>query len=245
MSEQTINGRAAQGGDVGLAAAALLCLGLGAAGVWYFTSGGGAGGGAAALPERLAPVRGEAFLAPASKRAQISEPAPAAAAAKTPEPQAPAASKPPATDEKGYEHVDFDVLGGFIYEPPDPLEASAVERPDALLETPKNFIPDTVTKYKGKRVAVQGFMMPIKYENEQVTVFLLTKARGYCCGFGQAPRMNEWIFVKMGDAHGADFVHNQLVTVYGTLDVGEEKRDGVVMSIYRLACDSVAGPLDL
>lgn len=239
MSEQAVNGREAQGGDAGLALAALLCLSLGAAGVWYATS----AGGAPALPERLAPVQGQAFLQPASK---TKKPDPQeASAAKTTAQENPEASKGVATDEKGYEHLDFDLLGGFIYEPPDPLEAPAVERPDAILETPKNFIPDTVTKYKGKRVAVQGFMMPIKYENEQVTVFLLTKARGYCCGFGQAPRMNEWIFVKTGDAHGADFVHNQLVTVYGTLDVGEEVRDGVVMSIYRLACDSVAGPLDL
>lgn len=239
MSEQTVNGRAVQGGDAGLALAALLCLGLGAAGVWYATS----IGGAPALPERLAPVQGEAFLTPASKtgKSALQE----VSAAKTASPANTEAPKAAATDEKGYEHLDFDLLGGFIYEPPDPLEAPAVERPGPLLDTPKNFIPDTITKYNGKRVAVQGFMMPIKYENEQVTVFLLTKARGYCCGFGQAPRMNEWIFVKMGDAEGADFVHNQLVTVYGTLDVGEEKRDGVVMSIYRLACDSVAGPLDL
>jgi hypothetical protein len=81
-------------------------------------------------------------------------------------------------------------------------------------------------------------MMPIDINRENETrKFLLVRNRMACC-FGAMTGLNEWILVQM-DPTPAKFVKDVPVVVYGTLEVGEDIKDGMVMSVYRMRGDEV------
>ena len=127
--------------------------------------------------------------------------------------------------------VTFDMLSGFYY------EVGAADRPN-------DQIPATVRAFDGKKVAVQGFMIPITLERGATKEFLIARDR-ICCPYGaNVPRMNEWISVKMSDNRTTRYIADQPVTISGTLHVGEEIVNGEVMSVYRMDADDLAGPLD-
>jgi hypothetical protein len=139
--------------------------------------------------------------------------------------------------------VGFDTLGAFYYEIPS-ADGDTVKLADPQLARPKDQIPAPVKALTGKKVAVQGFMVPVKVEKGATKQFLLVKDQSLCC-FGRMPRMNEWVSVKMAGDKSARFIGDQPITVFGTLTVGEEYEKGEVLSIFRMEADDVAGPLDL
>ena len=77
-----------------------------------------------------------------------------------------------------------------------------------------------------------------------VTSFVLCRTVPACC-FGDSIKMNEWIMVNMPKDQSTQYVPDQTVNVFGTLDVGEIKDDGIVLSIYRMQADQVTGPPEL
>ena len=150
--------------------------------------------------------------------------------------QATAATAPAPKADDGYPTVTFNTLGSFYYEIPN-LDKARKEKP-------KEQIPQPIKNLNGKKVAVQGFMVPVKLEKGATKSFLLVKDQSLCC-FGRIPRMNEWVSVKMTGDKAAKFIGDQPVTVCGKIEVGEEIDQGEVLSIYRIEADDVAGPLDL
>ena len=143
-------------------------------------------------------------------------------------------------------NVTFDTLSSYYYEIPDVAEpAKPGEKVEASgdIKRPKDQIPAPVKALNGKKVSMQGFMIPIKLDKGATKSFLIVKDRSVCC-FGRVPRMNEWVSVKMNGDKTTKFIGDQPVTIFGTLEVGEEIVSGEVMSIYRLNADDVAGPLD-
>jgi len=135
-----------------------------------------------------------------------------------------------------YSSVTFDLLGSFYYEPP------ALEGPDGPAGVPviKNQIPTPIKTLNKKRVAVQGFMFPITREGDKVKTFLLVKDRSLCC-FGRTPRMNDKIYVRMREGRTAQNIMDQVITVFGVLEVGEvfDKNDQL-RSIYNMEADNAA-----
>lgn len=158
-----------------------------------------------------------------------------AASAKTPA----AKSGEGKTDDDTYTYTSWDTLGGYLYEPPDP-EAEPIPG----LPKPKNEIPKSITEMNGKKVLVQGFMVPLRTKKGEVTEFILCKFVPACC-FGDTIKMNQWIHVKMQKDKSCQYVPNQTITVFGKFDVGELKDQGIVLSIYRMTADQVAGPPEL
>ncbi len=178
----------------------------------------------------------------------------------TPEPKAPAASttnaatgtaKPDGTQgavstnaptaKPGFASVGFDVLATFKYEVPE--DAPAAKTAGAAAATtadPDTQIPATVKAYSGKKVAVKGFMLPLKVEGGLVTELLLMRDQSMCC-FGTVPKINEWIAVKMTSS-GIKPVMDQAVTLYGTLKVGAMRENGYLVGIYQMDGDTVDGP---
>jgi hypothetical protein len=98
-------------------------------------------------------------------------------------------------------------------------------------------IPDRIKALNGKRVAIRGFMVPTVVETDGVKGFLLTRSRDLCC-FGIMPKMNEWIDASL-DGRSVPFYSDVVITVYGTLEVGEERDGDVVLSLYRLKVEDV------
>jgi hypothetical protein len=98
-------------------------------------------------------------------------------------------------------------------------------------------IPSRIQSLDGCRAAVSGYVMPIRMQARGVTEFLLVRDQLSCC-FGLSPLMNHWIHVTVprGEFRPRIF---QAAMVVGTLHVGEQRKDGSIVSIYRLEGERV------
>lgn len=145
---------------------------------------------------------------------------------------------------QGYTRVSFNELACFEYDPFDagvPMHSESGEiSTTATVNKPteKDRIPANILALNGKKLAVQGFMMPIEIKRNQVKSFLLVRNQMACC-FGMMLGFNEWVFIRCPEDKPADFVPDVVITVYGTMEVGEEIQDGAVMSIFRMRSDEV------
>lgn len=137
----------------------------------------------------------------------------------------------------GFASVGFDVLATFKYEVPEDAPASKTNAPAA---DPDTQIPAKVKAFSGKKVAVKGFMLPLKVEGGLVTELLLMRDQSMCC-FGTVPKINEWIAVKMTTS-GIKPVMDQAVTLYGTLKVGAMRENGYLVGIYQMDADTIDRP---
>lgn len=201
-------------------ASASACVALGAATTWWLSS---------AMPGR------QRLRRPVAVQGELLN-APAIAAAKS---SAASGGVFAVVRDGDYTTVTFDVLGSYYYETPSSTEAANAP---AGVPKIKDQIPAPIKTLNERRVAVQGFMLPLKVENGLARNFMLLKDRSLCC-FGRMPRMNEWIAVSMLEGRTARYVNDQVVTVFGTLEVGEQFEGGQLMSIYRLKGEQLAGPL--
>jgi len=230
------NGNTSSKGDIWIAIGVVFCLALGAS-LTYFLS----ATPAQPRPKVVSNVQGDLIDAPVNPSAGATAISPDQKTA------APGAAAPATTGD--FLNVTFDSLSSYHYEIPN-LDGTA-KTPDLKTvggdkSTPavKDQIPAPIRAFSGKKVAVQGFMVPMKIEKGATKSFLLVKDQSLCC-YGRMPRMNEWISVKMSGEKSAKFISDQPVTVFGKLDVGEEIEKGEVLSVYRLEAEDVAGPLDL
>lgn len=137
------------------------------------------------------------------------------------------AQKSVTTSTGTYELIEFDLLSNFSYEMPDPLDPGA--RP------PVNLLPKPVISLTGRRVAIVGFMLPIDLTPKGVSQFMLNASLDMCY-FGAPVRFNDWIMVTMKNGKRAKFTHLP-TKVFGTLDVGEVKKNGRIVSLYRMVAD--------
>lgn len=124
----------------------------------------------------------------------------------------------------GYYKVGFENLASFEYVMPDDVPQGQ--------EPPKDQIPPKVKDLNAKPVALRGFMLPLKVEKGLVTEMLLMRDQSMCC-FGTAPKINEWVSVKMTEK-GVKPVMDTPVTMFGKLQVGEMKENGYLVGIYQL-----------
>jgi hypothetical protein len=189
--------------------------------------------GTAAEPAKSAkqPVRG----APIQKLAPV--------APTNPTPAAPDAKAAPGSVQKDGEFliVGFDRLAGFNYDIPD--DAPAATNAPAKATPPKEQIPAAVKAFDKQRVALKGFMLPLKVEGGLITELLIMRDQSMCC-YGTVPKINEWVSVKM-TGKGVKPIMDQAVTLYGKLHVGEIRENGYLVGIYQMDGEKVAGPLDL
>jgi len=139
-----------------------------------------------------------------------------------------------AASTNGVLHLGFDTLAAFPYvvrmEHPDGQDGRAVMVTDDRL-------PDSIRALDGRRVAVAGYVMPLRTQSRGVTEFLLVRDLLSCC-FGSNPQMNHWIHVSMPRGEFRPVI-SRPATVRGILRVGELRKDGMIHSIYRLEAEKV------
>jgi hypothetical protein len=128
--------------------------------------------------------------------------------------------------EDGYLNVGFDRLASFNYVAPESETAK-----------PTDQIPAPIKELNEKKVAVTGFMLPTKMDKGLVTEFLLVKDAMMCC-YGQMPKVNEWIVVKMQS--GVKPLMDLPVTFEGKLRVGEMFENGYLTGVYLLEGERLA-----
>lgn len=122
--------------------------------------------------------------------------------------------------------VGFDRLASFEFvAPPDESKAPEAEKQ----------IPEAVRALDAKKVAVTGFMLPVKMHEGLVTEFLLVKDPMMCC-YGVVPKVNEWVVVKM-NGKGVAPLMDVPITFEGTLQVGQLYEGGYLTGLYLLEGD--------
>lgn len=131
-----------------------------------------------------------------------------------------------------YKYVDFMELGGYDYYTPFPGET-----PDPTLLA-ANKIPDDIMALNGAKVMLMGYMLPGETDSEgKVSEFALNGNYDMCY-YGAPSQINNWVQVRMENGKRIPFSHTP-VTAYGILEVGEETKDGQIISVYRLRGESV------
>lgn len=138
--------------------------------------------------------------------------------------------------------LGFDRLASFNYDIPDE-GANATNKVDAAKPPPADQIPTTVRALDKQRVALKGFMLPLKVEGGLITELLIMRDQSMCC-YGTVPKINEWVSVKM-TGKGVKPVMDQAVTLYGKLKVGEVRENGYLVGIYEMDGEKMGGPVDL
>jgi hypothetical protein len=126
----------------------------------------------------------------------------------------------------------FDILSGYPIEISDELLGPVTNDVAAVSAKTDALIPAKVKAFDKKRVALKGFMLPLKVEGGLVTEMLIMKDQSMCC-YGTVPKIHEWVSVKMTDK-GVKPLMDQPVTLMGKLYVGEMRENGYLTGIYRM-----------
>ena len=136
--------------------------------------------------------------------------------------------------ENGYLRLPFDVLSGFKYDTYEVLDEVHGGRP---LTKSDDVIPPHVKAYDGRKVLVEGYIMPLRLKKGLVTEFLLFRDQAACC-FGDKAKMNHYMRVKVTDK---GFEPGSMMThkVWGTLAVGEIYVQDYLTGIYQMTADRV------
>jgi hypothetical protein len=146
-------------------------------------------------------------------------------------------------DARSFKRIKWSLLTTWEFKAPNSPSSprdSKGPRQTAGQTQPSRKIPDDILAWKGKKVVIEGFMQPFEVTEEGVKNFALVPSQPCCC-FAAMPQMNSWIDAKMVGDEQADYVPNEPVDAYGTLDVGPQFEDGYVLSLYRLKVERVFG----
>ena len=145
-----------------------------------------------------------------------------------------AAPTPAVASPEEYPKVGFDRLASYTYTPPEPDPAT----PNAPPPSGAAQIPDRIKALDQHKVAVTGFMLPVKMDGGLVKEFLLVKDPMMCC-YGVMPKLNEWVVVKM-TGKGVKPLMDIPITFEGRLRVGEMYENGYLTGVYLLEGDRMA-----
>lgn len=138
--------------------------------------------------------------------------------------------------------IGFDKLSAFNFEVSDEiLQAGTTNAANVAARTAQQ-IPQTVRDYDKKRIALKGFMLPLKVEGGKVTEMLIMRDQSMCC-YGSVPKINEWVSVRMVGG-GVKPIMDQAVTLYGRLHVGEMRENGYLVGIYNMDGERLEGPAE-
>jgi hypothetical protein len=126
--------------------------------------------------------------------------------------------------------LGFDQLASFPYKIVDQGTGATKEQIEAAQKT--NQIPASIQSYSGTRVALTGYMLPLKMSGGLAQKFVLMKDVNTCC-YGATPNLNDYVIVTMKGA-GIKVTQDVPVVVIGTLQVAQKYEGGYVVSLYEL-----------
>ena len=136
--------------------------------------------------------------------------------------------------EDGYLKLPFDVLSGFKYDTYEVLDEVHGGRP---LTKSDDVIPSHIKAYDGRKVLIEGYIMPLRLKKGLVTEFLLFRDQAACC-FGDKAKMNHYMRVKVTDK-GFEPGSAMTYKVRGTLAVGDIYVQDYLTGIYQMSADRV------
>jgi hypothetical protein len=142
--------------------------------------------------------------------------------------------------EPAFAPAGFDILSGYNIEISDELLGPVTNNLAEVSAKTEALIPPKVKALDKKRVALTGFMLPLKVEGGLVTEMLIMKDQSMCC-YGTVPKIHEWVSIKMTEK-GVKPLMDQAVTLYGKLHVGEMRENGYLTGIYRMDGEKMGAP---
>ena len=140
--------------------------------------------------------------------------------------------------EPEFAPAGFDILSGYEIEISDELLGPVTNDLASVTAKTEALIPPKVKALDQKRVALKGFMLPLKVEGGLVTEMLIMKDQSMCC-YGTVPKIHEWVSIKMVDK-GVRPMMDQPVTLFGKLHVGEMRENGYLTGIYQMDGEKMA-----
>ncbi len=124
----------------------------------------------------------------------------------------------PKAVKPGHTPITWNQIGGFKFDESKPL-------------------PQAVQDLDGKKVAIVGFLYPLR-ENEDIHEFLLVESIWTCC-FGEPPQVTQTAKINLDPKKPGIWVMTTPIIVHGTFHVQVEKDEGWVIGVYRLSADTV------
>ena len=139
---------------------------------------------------------------------------------------------PPHDSGSGYEMIPYSSLTEFPYEIDWEADGLAYE-----FSAFASRVPREVRTLSGKKVAMEGFMVPtVVNEENMVKEFLLMPDQLSCC-FGQAPEANGWVVAR--SEKGVDVAMDRVIRILGTLTVQERWDEEFFVGLYHVECDEM------
>jgi hypothetical protein len=120
---------------------------------------------------------------------------------------------------RSHSEVTFSTLSNFLY------------------EGSSRVLPPEVAALNGKQVAIKGMVMPTVADQEGIGEFLLTPYVESCC-WGGFTSANQFVVVTL-KRKTQELQGFEELTVFGQLSVGDEVKDGQLLSVYRLRGDAL------
>lgn len=147
----------------------------------------------------------------------IAESKPSARITKDTPVKVPAVIPPPAPSKENYRRISFELLSGFPYIAGDS-------------------IPSHILVLDGKKVRIQGFMLPTVMDGSNVVAFLVTVDQEACC-FGVSPSDNGWVAVRMKPGTSAPYLADIPIFVEGTLSIKQPREGESYEGLYHISAD--------
>jgi hypothetical protein len=134
--------------------------------------------------------------------------------------------------------IGFDKLAAFEYVVTDAATGASEAEIAAAMQ--KDQIPPWARFYDGKKVALTGFLMPLKLEGGLTTKFIMMRDITTCC-YGNVPNMNEYVIVSMAGS-GIKPIQDVPVVLTGTFRISEKYENGYLSSIFQMDGEKFLGP---
>lgn len=126
--------------------------------------------------------------------------------------------------------LGFDILSSFPYKIVD--QGTGATKEEIEQARKQGQIPASIQSYNGTKVALTGFMLPLKMVAGLAQKFVLMKDVNTCC-YGATPSLNDYVIVTM-KGPGIKVVQDVPVVVIGNLQVAEKYDGGYAVSLYEL-----------
>lgn len=152
---------------------------------------------------------------------------------------------PPNKEEMPKEIIDgqelytlgFEKLAAFEYVIYDDASGATAEEIEAAKKMDQ--IPAWVRSYDNQRVALTGFMLPLKVEDGLTSKFIMMRDISTCC-FGNVPNMNEYLIVTMVTG-GVKPVQDIPTVLVGVFKINEIYENGYITSIFQMDGEKFLG----
>jgi hypothetical protein len=133
----------------------------------------------------------------------------------------------------------FEQLAGYPLKLTDELQMNTNRAAWADAQV-NAMIPESIRKLDGQRVIVEGFMVPVAFDKERLTEFVLVRDMPGCC-FGFPPNPHEWVKAVVKSPKIKVEFENP-VRVGGVFHVGAERQAGYLSGIYSLDAYELLSP---